>query len=204
MKRIWAGAILVFLFFAFAAQFIAKEGIGGDAPEAIVGMQMLLLIPGAWLVYAGVRGRYGADTYQHGLWLTIAFFATLSPVVTVATQGIVDELQFSAVVKPLRQGTKSPAEIEPALLEYVEHGRTGSMTDRQRRVVKSLIEYSIPGTEPTIITVWQRFGGRDAEIGELLLNSGNPQLEQAARQWAASHGIEINRKPGSPDVKWRR
>lgn len=204
MKLIWAGSILAVIFFVFAPQFIAKEGIGGDAPEAIIGMQMLLLIPGVWLIYAGVRGRYGAGTRRHGLWLVIAFFVTLSPIVIMAAQGFIDEQQFSAVVKPLRQGSKSPAEIEPALLQYVEHGRTGSMTDRQRRVVKSLIGYSIPGTEPTIITVWQRFGGRDAEIGELLLNSGNPQLEQAARGWAQSRGIDLTRKPGSPDVKWRQ
>ena len=55
-------------------------------------------------------------------------------------------------------------------------------------------------TIPALIEALNRHGTE--EIAEWYLNSGQPDLEKAARRWAETRGYTIVTMPGSPSLRW--
>jgi len=68
-------------------------------------------------------------------------------------------------------------------------------------VYSALLKMGRSGTEEQLVTALMRFGW--VEMAEDYLNSGNPRLEDAARQWASENGYTISKLPaGGPGPSW--
>jgi len=57
-----------------------------------------------------------------------------------------------------------------------------------------------PGSERALSEALNKFG--NVRMANDLLNCGNKTLEQAARSWASSRGLQIMTNPGGPQVTW--
>jgi hypothetical protein len=64
-----------------------------------------------------------------------------------------------------------------------------------------LISIGQPGTEEALLAPFAKEWGT-VDMAECFLNSGNPTLEQAAKEWAATGGYSITVLPGGGSVTW--
>jgi len=64
-----------------------------------------------------------------------------------------------------------------------------------------LIRIGGPGTEEALVAPFAK-EWVTVEMAECFLNSGNPTLEQAAEEWAATHGQSITVLPGGSSPQW--
>jgi hypothetical protein len=64
-----------------------------------------------------------------------------------------------------------------------------------------LISTGQPGPEEALLAPFANEWGT-VDMAEYFLNSGNPSLEQAAEEWAATHGQSITVLPGGGSVTW--
>ena len=200
MGRMIFGTALIVLFLLFAA-----TPLGQRNPVNLLIGAGVLLVPGAMLLGTGWRTRLKMPIKHPRAYLTLSvlgFGIPLAPLVVLIgislVQNFREGLEFQALLRPVQEGRTTPTQIEPAVLAYLE--RTN---DRQVVVVESLIKASIPGSEDLILAVMHKFGGHDREILEMLVNSGNPRLEQEARAMIASRGYKVETNPGSPRARWK-
>jgi len=65
--------------------------------------------------------------------------------------------------------------------------------------VSFFVERAEPGSEPVIIEALNKYG--DKEVAEILINSGNKELEQAALEWVKKGGYKLIHR-GSSGPRW--
>lgn len=75
----------------------------------------------------------------------------------------------------------------------------GGVIDKSS-VVVFVVKLGRPGTETDLAALLEQCG--DKQLAEDYLNSGSEVLAQAAKQWAADHGYEIESGTGSTRAAW--
>ncbi len=97
-----------------------------------------------------------------------------------------------------------------ALMEYGGDGAEAALNralDRGQAAAvagawKFFVEAGRAGTEPALIRALNADG--NSKMAEAFLNCGNPQLADAAMNWAQDHGYRIERTSGAGGVRWGR
>lgn len=69
------------------------------------------------------------------------------------------------------------------------HALEGSAPEFRQFAFRTLVKLANQGSEYDLIEALGKFG--DKKSAEYLLNSGNPDLREAAESWGASHGYQV-------------
>lgn len=146
----------------------------------------------------------------------IAVFRDENPYVRNAAANSVGEMKDRRVLEPLitalrndtDDATRSGAARALGKIggEPASHSLTAAWEAGDLAAVAGACEFfvrrGVPGTEPMLVKALFEHG--DEQMALCLLNSGNPQLREAAQKWASQHGYMIHTVPvfGEKGARW--
>ncbi len=161
--------------------------------------------------YTNIVEALVAALKDESRWVRIAAARVLG---TIKDPRVVEPL--IAVINDADRGVQGAAAA--ALGDTRDPRAGGVLLEVLRRKDTLLIVYAYrffiwrgePGSEDTLIEVFENYNNRDFDLNKVVtkkdmatafLNSSNPRLEKAGREWATSANYWIHHMPGS-SVKW--